>query len=191
MIREAELFLLADRAALDAVNRVGVNDWGAILPPLFDMAGADEPSTLRAAVEHYAYDDAWVPDMLASRTMDDVGRETFDGDLLGTDPSRAIEVIVASAAAAAREVTDRDAPVHCSYGEAPTWHYLWQLNIARTVLAHDVAMCLGVRSPLPTSCAAACGRARNPMPISGGRWASTVLVSRCRTMRRGSRGISR
>lgn len=146
MIREAELFLLADRAALDAVNRVGVNDWGAILPPLFDMAGADEPSTLRAAVEHYAYDDAWV---------------------------------------------DRDAPVHCSYGEAPTWHYLWQLNIARTVLAHDVAMCLGVRSPLPTSCAAACGRARNPMPISGGRWASTVLVSRCRTMRRGSRGISR
>ena len=45
-------------------------------------------------------------------------------------------------------LADRDAPVHCSYGDAPTWHYLWQLNIARTVLAHDVAQCLGSASSL-------------------------------------------
>jgi hypothetical protein len=38
--------------------------------------------------------------------------------------------------------------VHCSYGECPTWDYFWQLNIARTVVAHDVAVHIGVECPL-------------------------------------------
>ena len=36
-------------------------------------------------------------------------------------------------------VVDRDAIVHCSYGDVPAWDYFWQLNVARTIGAHDVA----------------------------------------------------
>ncbi|KAA0023411.1 hypothetical protein [Antrihabitans cavernicola] len=42
-------------------RRIGDDQWDTILSPLFDMPGADKPGPLRAAINHYAYDDAWVP----------------------------------------------------------------------------------------------------------------------------------
>jgi hypothetical protein len=148
MIREAEVFLLADEAAVGVFGQIKGEQWDSMLPPLFDMPGADQPVQLRKAINHHAYDDAWVPDMLAGRTMDEVGRETFDGDLLGDDPHASLTRIKAAAADAARKVTDREAVVHCSYGDVPTWDYFWQLNVARTLAAHDVAAHIGVDCPL-------------------------------------------
>ena len=65
--------------------------------------------------------------------MDEVGHDRFEGDLLGSDPRGNVERISAAACDAARKVTDREAIVHCSYGDVPTWDYFWQLNIARTI----------------------------------------------------------
>ena len=45
--------------------------------------------------------------MLAGRTMDEVGRDRFDGDLLGSDPQGNLARISAAVCQAAREVTDR------------------------------------------------------------------------------------
>jgi hypothetical protein len=149
MIREAEVFLLADEAMVRVFRQIRDEHWDTELPPLFDMPGADKPVPLRQAVNHHAYDDAWVPDMLAGRTMDEVGRDRFDGDLLGTDPHGNVARIASAAAAAARQVTDRDAIVHCSYGDVPVWDYFWQLNVARTVATHDVAALIGVDDALP------------------------------------------
>jgi hypothetical protein len=84
--------------------------------------------------------------MLAGRRMDEVGRDRFDGDLLGSDPHGAVTGYVTAACAAAREVTDGDALVHCSFGDVATRDYLWQLNIARSFLAHEIAMHLGSRA---------------------------------------------
>ena len=102
MIDEAAVFLLADRAAVSVFSRISEPQWDVVLPPVFDMAGADQPTPLRAAINHYAYDNAWVPDMLAGRTMDEVGREQFDGDLLGANPAGALQQISAAATRAAR-----------------------------------------------------------------------------------------
>ena len=148
MIREAELFVLADQAAVQVYRQIGDEHWETQLPPLFDMPGADQPLPLRQVVNHYAYDDAWVPDLLAGRTMDEVGRDRFDGDLLGSDPQGNLARIAAAACAAARQVTDRETTVHCSYGDVPAWDYFWQLNVARTLGAHDVAAHIGVPCPL-------------------------------------------
>ncbi len=148
MIREAEVFVLADEAVVGVFGQIGGQQWDSMLPPVFDMAGADQPVPLRKAVNHLAYDDAWVPDLLAGRTMDEVGTDRFDGDLLGDDPAGAVTRIGKAATDAARQVTDRDAVVHCSYGDVPTWDYFWQLNIARTLTAHDVARHIGADSPL-------------------------------------------
>jgi uncharacterized protein (TIGR03086 family) len=149
MIPEAEIFLLADRELVGVVAQVGPDQWDTMLAPMFDMPGADRPLPLRQAVNHYAYDNAWVPDMLAGRTMDEVGPDRFDGDLLGADPVGSVERIAAAAATAARAVTDRDATVHCGYGDVPAWNYLWQLNVARSISAHDIAAHVGLRYRLP------------------------------------------
>ena len=99
---------------------------------------------------HYARDDAWVPDMLAGRTMAEVGPDKYDGDLLGTDAQAALTRIVEAACAAARTVADPEATVHCSFGDISTREYFLQLDIARSFLAHDIAMALGSRAcPLP------------------------------------------
>ncbi len=144
MIAEAQVFLLADEAAVRVFTSIRDEQWDAMLPPVFDMPGADQPVRLREAINHYAYDNAWVPDMLAGWTMDEAGRDRFDGDLLGDDPDGAIRRISAAAAAAAGLVGDPSLVVHCSYGDCPVPDYFWQLNIARSLTAHDVAASIGL-----------------------------------------------
>jgi hypothetical protein len=148
MIPEAEVFVLADRTVVRVFQQIRPEQWDTMLAPLFDMPGADQPTPLRQAVNHHAYDDSWVPDMLAGRTMDEVGRDKFDGDLLGDDPGGNLARISAAASEAASKVTDREAIVHCSYGDVPTWDYFWQLNVARTIAAHDVAAHIGIDCPI-------------------------------------------
>jgi uncharacterized protein (TIGR03086 family) len=148
MIHEAAVFQLADEAAVRAFALVRDEDMDSVLPPLFDMPGADQPKPLREVLAHAAYDEAWIPDLLAGRTMDEVGRDAYDGDLLGDDPQGNIARIAARARAAAAEVTDREAVVHCSYGDVPAWDYFWQLNVARTLAAHDIARHLDAEPPL-------------------------------------------
>lgn len=150
MIPEAELFVKAEQMLVEVVGRIRSGHWRIVIPPLFDMPGADRPSPLRPIVNHYACDNAWVPDMLAGRTMDEVGRDKFDGDLLGDDPHAAVTRISDAACAAASQVTDGDAVVHCDAGEVAARDYFWQLDIARCFLAHEIAMALGSRAcPLP------------------------------------------
>lgn len=146
MIREAELFVLAEQVLVEVVGRIRPEHWQIVVPPMFDMPGADRPRTLRQLVTHYAHDDAWVPDLLAGRTVDGVGRDIFDGDLLGDDAHATVTRLVEAACAAAGEATDGDRIVHCSFGDVPTRDYLWQLDIARCFLAHDIAMHLGSRA---------------------------------------------
>ncbi|HYH29649.1 MAG TPA: hypothetical protein VD903_04615 [Pseudonocardia sp.] len=148
MIHEAAVFQLADEAAVQAFTLVRAEDGDSVLPPVFDMPGADEPAPLGQVLAHVAYDEAWIPDMLAGRTMDEVGHDAYDGDLLGDDPHGNLTRIAARARDAARGVTDRESVVHCGYGDVPMWDYFWQLNVARTLTAHDVARHLGAESPL-------------------------------------------
>jgi hypothetical protein len=148
MIREAEIFLQAEAAIVSVYARLRDRDWASVIPPVFDMPGTDQPIPVRQLVAHHLYDDSWIPDMLAGRTMDEVGRDRYDGDLAGTDPQASIKRIANAATEAARAVTDREATVHCSWGDTTTWDYFWQLNIARTLTAHDLAVHIGVDSPL-------------------------------------------
>ena len=146
MIREAELFVQAEDVLVEVVGRVRQEHWRITVPPMYDMPGADQPATIRRLVERYVRDDAWVPDMLAGRTMDQVGVDRYDGDLLGTDPARTVRTVAEAAATAVRKVDDGEQVVHCSFGDISTSLYLWQLDIARCFLAHQIAMHLGSRA---------------------------------------------
>ncbi len=145
MLRDAELFVMAEVVLVEVLGRIRDEDRDIVIPPLFDVPGADRAAPLWRLVEQYAYDDAWVPDMLAGRTMAEAGPDRFDGDLLGTDPQGSISRIADAACAAARQVGDADGDkvVHCSFGDVSTRDYLRRITIARSFLAHYVATYLG------------------------------------------------
>lgn len=150
MLREAELFVMAEEMLVEVLGRIREADRDIVLPPLFDQPGGDQPAPIRRVVEHYAYDDAWVPDLLAGRTVDEAGRHRFDGELLGDDQQAGITRIADAACAAARRVTDADAVVHASHGAVSTRTYLQRLTITRSLVAHYVATYLGSTAcPLP------------------------------------------
>src|SRR5215469_13507338 len=117
MMRENDVFVLADRALNGVVQRIRDDQWSMVMPPKFMRRASAQPPTLREIINYHAYDDAWVPDMLAGRTMQEVGADRFDGDLLGEDPVGNFERIVETACAAARAVTDLDGVAHLSFGD--------------------------------------------------------------------------
>jgi uncharacterized protein (TIGR03086 family) len=146
---ESEVFVLADRALNGVVAQIRDDQWATIMPESFQTRQSDRRPTLREIINYHAYDDAWVPDMLAGRTMDEAGRDRFDGDLLADDPRASFAAIVDRACAAARELDDLDRAVHCSFGDFPAREYLWQINSFRGLRAYDIAKVLGVDPQLP------------------------------------------
>lgn len=147
-MNEIDVFELADRTLARVVAQIPTNQWDTVLPTGFQTA-VDHRPTLREVVNYHAYDDSWVPDMIAGRTMDDVGRDAHQGDLLGEDPASAFDAIVEQAIAAVRGVTDLDSIVHCSFGDFTVREYLWQTNSFRGLRAHDIAEVVGAEASLP------------------------------------------
>jgi hypothetical protein len=146
---EPEVFLLADRALNKVVAQIADDQWSIQLPASFRTRRIDHTPTLQEIINYHAYDDAWVPDMLAGSTMDEVGREKFDGDLLGGDPIGAFTAIVDKACAAARDFNDLERTVHLSFGDFSARHYFWQINQFRALRAHDIAKVIGADPTLP------------------------------------------
>jgi uncharacterized protein (TIGR03086 family) len=119
------------------------------MPATFARRDTDHVPTLRTIIGYHASDDAWVPDMLAGRTMDEAGKDKFGGDLLGEDPKAAFAAIVDKACAAAAQLDDLERTVHCSFGDYPAHEYLWQINGFRGIRAWEIAKIIGVDPTLP------------------------------------------
>jgi uncharacterized protein (TIGR03086 family) len=149
VMAEPEVFQLADQALAQVVAQIAPDQWEVMLPASFTTRVRPEPPSLRTLVNYHAYDDAWVPDMLAGLTMDEAGSDKFDGDLLGEDPVANFEAMVDRACAAAAGVTDLDAVAHLSFGDYPVREYFWQINQFRALRAHDIARVIGVDPDLP------------------------------------------
>jgi uncharacterized protein (TIGR03086 family) len=146
---EPDVFQLADRALARVVAKIEPDQWDMLLPGTFATRSRPEPPSLRTLVNYHAYDDAWVPDMLAGLTMDEAGSDKFDGELLGENPVASFEAIVERACAAAARVTDLDATAHLSFGDYTVREYFWQINQFRTLRAYDIARVTGVDPDLP------------------------------------------
>lgn len=138
MIREAELFVMAEGILVEVLGRIRTDDWRTLMPPLFP-AGPRRQATIRQHVRTYVQDDARLPDLLAGCILDE-----DDADLLGPDPQDAVVRYSTAACAAVRKVDDGTAPA--GDGSGSVEDLLWRSNIARCFLAHDVAMHLGSRA---------------------------------------------
>jgi hypothetical protein len=144
-VYEPDVFVLADRAIDRVVQQVTEEQWDWPVPDYFARRDPTSRPTLRDVVGYHAYDDAWVPDMVAGRTMTEVGTGTFSGDLLGDDPKLAFAEIVERACAAVAALTppDLDRVAHCSFGDFPVREYLWQVTLFRGGRAVDIARMIG------------------------------------------------
>jgi hypothetical protein len=179
MGREAELFVAAEEMLLEVIGRIRGDQWRVALPPLLD-AGADRPAPLRTVVARHAAEEARVPDLLAGRPPTGAADGLSDAD---------VPRLTAAACAAAREFGDRDGMVRTAAGDVTVAEYLWQLTMARSFLAHDIAMALGSRAcPLPEDWPAGCWRRRRRGPGTGG--APGTSGSRCRSRPGTSRGAT-
>jgi uncharacterized protein (TIGR03086 family) len=147
-MQETSIFELADHALNAVVAQIRDDQWDVELPASFATSAADHVPTLRELIGYHAYDDSWVPDMLAGRTMAEVGEDAFRGDLLGDDPKGNFARVVDTAVAAAQAFDDPERTVHCSFGDFTAQHYLWQANFFRGLRAHDLALVIGVEPGL-------------------------------------------
>ncbi len=147
-MREQDVFVAADQALEKVVDQIGEDQWDMQMPADFQRRDG-APTTLREIINYHAYDDAWVPDMLAGKTLDEAGKTRFDGDLLGDDPKANFAAIVEKACAAALEFDHPDRIVHCSFGDFSAREYFWQINGFRALRAHDIAKVIGADTKLP------------------------------------------
>jgi len=145
---EPEVFILADQALKQVIDQIKDDQWLMAMPESFKRRD-QKPVTLREIVNYHAYDDAWVPDMLAGKTMAEAGIDKYKGDLLGPDPKASFARIVALACQAARELNDLDQIVHCSFGDYKAREYFWQINYFRGIRVHDIAAAIGVDATIP------------------------------------------
>jgi uncharacterized protein (TIGR03086 family) len=150
-IPEPEVFVLADHAINDVVAQIKDGQWAMVLPASFATRATDHRPTLREIINYHAYDDAWVPDMLAGKTMAEAGVENFKGDLLGDEPKVRFAEIVEKACAAATELDDLERTVHTSFGDYSAREYLWQANLFRGLRAYDIARVTGLDFEVPAA----------------------------------------
>jgi hypothetical protein len=146
---EPAVFVLADTALNHVVSKIKDDKWLMTMPSSFQTRRTDQRPTLREIINYHAYDDAWVPDMLAGRTMDEVGKDKFKGDLLGDDPKGNFAALVERACTAARELSDLDRVVHLSFGDFKAREYFWQINMFRGLRAYEIGKVIGADFTMP------------------------------------------
>lgn len=126
------------------VQQINDDQWNMEMPADFQTS-SEGASTLKTIIDYHAYDDAWIPDMLAGKTMDEVGQDKFKGDLLGSDRRAMFAEIAGIACDAIEGITDLDKTVHCSFGDFTTREYLQQVMFFRGLRTYDVAKAIGAK----------------------------------------------
>lgn len=137
-----EVSILAVQAFNNVVQQIEPNQWEMKMPRDF-QSNSDTTPTLKSVIDYHAYDDAWIPDMLAGKTMDEVGQEKFKGDILGSDRLAMFAEIAGIAVEAIEGVDDLEKIVHCSFGDFSTHGYLQQVIFFRGIRSYDLAKAIG------------------------------------------------
>lgn len=141
-----ETFTAAEYALTNVIDQIKQDQWPMPMPANFATRSKSE-ITLREIVNYHAYDDAWVPDTLAGKTIEEVCSK-YDGDLLGSEPKKSWHAIT-EAAIAAVNTADMEKIVHLTYGDYPTMEYLRHIISFRGLRAVDIARVTGVNDQLP------------------------------------------
>lgn len=145
LMNRQDLFLMSDAALRDVIDMIDPDQLSLAAPA--EWSRKPNP-TLRDIVAAHAFDEAWVPDVLAGRTAEEVGSR-YDADLLGDDPIASYDEINDAATDAVARDLDYDTIVHLSYGDFTAGDYLEHTSIYRAFQAWSIAHFLGLGYALP------------------------------------------
>lgn len=145
-MNEKDVFILADEALKNVVDQIRDDQWDSRVPD--DMSPRRPGMTLRRIINYHAYDDAWVPDVLAGKTIEEDGGK-YDGDLLGDHPKLNFASIVETAVMTVRGFDDLDRTVHLSYGDFTAREYLKHITSFRGLRVYDIAKFIGADTTMP------------------------------------------
>jgi hypothetical protein len=147
-VDERQIFILADQALMTAFERVKPGQWQLDIPEWFQTRRDQNQIDLRGVAGYHAYDEAWVPDTLAGRTIAEVG-DRYAGDLLGDDPAAGYRRLMELAIPAVEGLTDLDQPVHLTYGDYPAREYLWHISTFRGLRSYEINKLIGADTTMP------------------------------------------
>lgn len=124
--------------AIDQATAVVVQ----VEPEQLGLATPDTEWTVRDLLQHMLYELAWTADIVAGKTIPEVG-ERYETDLVGGDPIenwrryalRVQEVV---------ETCSDTGVAHLSYGTVPVREYLWEAGNDQLVHAWDLGQAIGV-----------------------------------------------
>lgn len=140
-----QLFLASDAALRDVIDRLTPADLDKPAPA--EWSHLPDP-TVRDILGLHAYDEAWVPGVLAGASSAD-GDEWRERDLLGEDPIAAYDALNDAATAAVRAGVDPDAVFRFQYGDYPAREGFVHMAIYRAFQAWLIARHLGIPFHLP------------------------------------------
>ena len=133
-IDEATAFRRASEGFVERARKIGQAQWSAATPCT--------EWTVRALVNHVAGEYLWVPEMVAGRTIAEVG-DHLDGDVLGDDPLQTLISARGAALAAIDAPEALGATVHLSFGDLPAREYVKQMALDSVIHSWDLARGIG------------------------------------------------
>ena len=133
-----ELFIMSNQALQRVVSQIDAEQWDLMMPE----GTTREPSTLRDAVRHHIYEDAWVPDVLAGKTIAEVG-DKYEYLKTTEDIQADYTRYNQQAIDAVRHFTDLNRITHLSYGDFSARDYLQHILSFRAARSYDIARLIG------------------------------------------------
>jgi hypothetical protein len=137
---EQQLFLAADAALREVIDQ--------FTPATLELAApaewsSNKATTIRGVLANHAKDEAWVPDVIAGKTIAEVG-DTWAGDLLGSDPIGNYDKLNDLAATAVKTPIADGQIAHLSYGDFPVATFLEHTSYYRGFQAPLIAKVAGI-----------------------------------------------
>lgn len=133
-----ELFIMSNQELRKVVDQITGDQWDLAMPPGL----SSKPTNLKDAVRYHTYDDAWVSDVLASKTKEEVGK-IYESILSNEDIIATYDRYNESAIDAVREFEDLTRTTHLSYGDFPARDYLQHIISFRAFRSYDIAKLIG------------------------------------------------
>jgi hypothetical protein len=133
-----ELFVKSNEALLKPILLITDEQWSIEL--LKGMSR--QPMNLKQAVQYHTYDDAWVADVLAGKTIEEVGK-TYDYLKDNDDVKVNYKKYNKQAINAVANFNNLDKTVHLSYGDYPAGEYILHIVSFRAFRSYDISKLIG------------------------------------------------
>ena len=158
-----ELFLESDAALRSVIDALTASDLELTAPADWSTGHRSASLTVRDIVRRHAYDEAWIPDLLAGRTIDEVGdrwKSVLDSD----DPIGSYDAIHdAATAAMSAPGLDQGMTLHFSYGDYPFHEGILHPTSYRAFQSWQIARLVGSDFHLPAELIAGLNELLLPM----------------------------